>query len=255
MENVQEHMTQGEISEICPGLILVRDFLSEDEERELLQQLDSEGSWDERLSRRVQHYGYEFDYASRKAFSDHPMIPFPSAAQRALDKVASTVTAEAAGLNQLTVNEYLPGQGISAHIDTHSCFGDMMLSISLGAGIVIRFLPASANLKSDRKLFLWLPPRSLLVMAGPSRFAFKHAIPLRKTDSVDGAIVKRERRVSLTFRSIRLPAVCRCEWSDACDSQDLELEPTRIPVRAPLAVTGHGAVSEGDDKSLSEPQH
>jgi len=238
MENFKSNISQEEINSLCPELLLIRDFLSTDEEEELLAQLDNgeDCQWDDRLSRRVQHYGYEFDYASRKAFSDHPMVPFPSRAKEALNK-AATVLPEAAGYNQLTVNEYLPGQGISSHIDTHSCFGDTMVSISLAADIGIRFIPASEKLDSRERLSLWLPRRSLLIMKGPSRFAFKHAIPLRKTDCVDGVVVNRIRRVSLTFRSIRLPAVCRCQWPDACDSQDLELEPTRIPIRPPLAVT------------------
>ena len=236
MENVPRVITQEELDEKCPGLVLVREFLSEVEEAALLKEIDENGYWDDRLSRRVQHYGYEFDYASRKAFSDHPMIPFPEHAQTALDKVSAEILPSASGLNQLTINEYLPGQGISAHIDTHSCFGDMMLSISLEGDILMRFIPASAKISQTERLSFWLPRRSLLLMKGPSRFAFKHAIPLRKTDMVDGEIVKRVRRVSLTFRSIRLPPICSCEWPDACDSQSLELEPTRINVRPPLAM-------------------
>jgi alkylated DNA repair protein alkB family protein 8 len=243
MENVPKTITQETLDKLCPGLVLKTEFLTIDEEAALLKELDENGHWDDRLSRRVQHYGYEFDYASRKAFSDHPMIPFPSQAQAALNKVIASVLPSAAYLNQLTVNEYLPGQGISAHIDTHSCFGDEMLSISLEGDILMRFIPASVKLSQAERLSFWLPRRSLLIMQGPSRFAFKHAIPLRKTDSVDGEIMKRVRRVSLTFRSVRLPAVCSCEWSDACDSQDLELEPTRIAPRPPLAVL---------DESLAE---
>jgi alkylated DNA repair protein alkB family protein 8 len=236
MENVPRRIDRDTLAKACPGLRLVEDFLSEDEEAALLNQLDEEGSWDDRLSRRVQHYGYEFDYQSRKALAGHPMIPFPALAQRTLQRIADELCPDAVNLNQLTVNEYLPGQGISAHIDTHSCFGDMMLSVSLGADILMRFIPASAHVSQQERLSFWLPRRSVLIMEGPSRFAFKHAIPLRKTDSVDGEIVKRERRVSLTFRSIRLPAVCHCIWPDACDSQLLELEPTRIAVRPPLAM-------------------
>ena len=99
----------------------------------------------------------------------------------------------------------------------------------------MRFIPASAHIPQTERVSFLLPRRSVLIMEGPSRFAFKHAIPLRKTDSVDGEIVKRERRVSLTYRSVRLPSVCACAWPDACDSQLLELEPTRIAVRPPLA--------------------
>jgi alkylated DNA repair protein alkB family protein 8 len=36
--------------------------------------------------------------------------------------------------NQVTVNEYIPGQGISPHVDTHTPFGEFIFSLSLGAG-------------------------------------------------------------------------------------------------------------------------
>jgi len=37
------------------------------------------------------------------------------------------------------VNEYLPGQGIAPHVDTHDAFGPTLLSLSLVSGIVMDF--------------------------------------------------------------------------------------------------------------------
>lgn len=42
-------------------------------------------------------------------------------------------------LDQLTVNEYTPGVGLSAHIDTHSAFSGAIVSLSLGGGCVMEF--------------------------------------------------------------------------------------------------------------------
>lgn len=39
----------------------------------------------------------------------------------------------------MTVNEYLPGQGIAAHVDTHDAFGHTLLSLSLASGVVMDF--------------------------------------------------------------------------------------------------------------------
>jgi hypothetical protein len=44
-----------------PGLQLLHDFVGEQEEQELLQALDRQ-SWHSLAKRRVQHYGYRFDY-------------------------------------------------------------------------------------------------------------------------------------------------------------------------------------------------
>ena len=50
---------------------------------------------------------------------------------------------------------------------------------------------------------IYLPPRSLLVMAGPARYQWQHYIPHRKSDMVDGMRLPRApRRVSLTFRQV-----------------------------------------------------
>ena len=43
---------------------------------------------------------------------------------------ASSATATFSDINQATVNEYNPGQGIGSHIDTTSAFGDGLISIS-----------------------------------------------------------------------------------------------------------------------------
>ena len=37
-------------------------------------------------------------------------------------------------INQVTVNEYIPGIGIGPHIDTESAFADGILSITLKSG-------------------------------------------------------------------------------------------------------------------------
>jgi alkylated DNA repair dioxygenase AlkB len=48
-----------------------------------------------------------------------------------------------------------------------------------------------------------LAPGSLVVMAGPARQEWRHAIPARKSDPApDGGRVPRERRVSVTFRTL-----------------------------------------------------
>ena len=55
---------------------------------------------------------------------------------------------------------------------------------------------------------IFLPPRSLLVMAGPARYCWQHYIPHRKADQVQGTMLPRApRRMSFTFRQVQSPAV------------------------------------------------
>lgn len=75
-----------------------------------------------------------------------------------------------------------------------------MVSISLGSTAVMRF-----RKKGDPPLVFdrLLERRSAAVLSGQARFIFTHEIPSRKSDKVDGVKVERERRVSLTFRTLR----------------------------------------------------
>ena len=69
--------------------------------------------------------------------------------------------------DQVIVNEYLPGQGISAHIDCEPCFHKTIASLSLNSGCVMDFTD-----KSDKtnKIPLWLAPRSLVVLSDNARY-------------------------------------------------------------------------------------
>lgn len=68
---------------------------------------------------------------------------------------------------------------------------------------------------------LQLPPRSLLILTGPSRYAFTHGIASRKADQVGRRVVERSKggRYSITFRSVRREDErgCGCGWPEYCD--------------------------------------
>lgn len=136
------------------------------------------------------------------------------------------LTTEAQPFDQLTVNEYPCGVGLSPHIDTHSAFGDVIISLSLASHAVMTFRC------NGQQRTLFLPPRSLLIMAGECRFAWEHYIPHRKMDSVVTPgdvpkVVRRgERRISFTFRHTRKNP-CSCPFPKICDSQDGVIPPTR----------------------------
>jgi len=96
----------------------------------------------------------------------------------------------------MIVNEYLPGQGIAAHVDNPRMFGDKVVSVSLGSAVVMQFRAA------DAVIDVVLPRRSAVVLTGPARYAWSHSIAARKTDMLDGRRVARGTRVSLTFRDM-----------------------------------------------------
>lgn len=132
-----------------------------------------------------------FDYKIRKA-GDAEVSPFPA-------WLTDLFPAE---FDQATLNEYLPGQGIGTHVDTHSAFGPEIIVLNLGSGIAFHI--------GDE--VIWLEPRSLLSFSGRARYGVKHAIKERKRDLVDGRLAGRGRRISVTLRKVLEGG--KCEWCD-----------------------------------------
>jgi alkylated DNA repair protein alkB family protein 8 len=119
-------------------------------------------------------------------------------------------------LDQLTINDYQPGDGIPPHVDTHSAFMPAFASVSLGSGCVMTFRKFDGTLRH-----VFLPPRCGVVFSGEARYCWYHSIATRKLDKVDGELYFRKRRVSLTFRKVREGA-CDCEFGVFCNSQGFD---------------------------------
>jgi len=102
-------------------------------------------------------------------------------------------------INQVTINEYTPGQGIGSHVDTLTAFEDGLLIITLNGGIVMEFRKVGTT--NNVKKLVYLPPRSLILLSGDARYKWEHMIVSRSTDTVDGKVLPRKLRVSLTLRT------------------------------------------------------
>lgn len=181
---------------LIPGLRYIPDFIAADTETALLAAIDQQ-SWLSDLKRRVQHYGWRYDYKARGITEDLRIGAIPDW----LAGLCKRLSAEgifSRAPDQVIINEYQPGQGISAHVDCVPCFGDTVASISLGSVCVMDFTNAS---NGGKQSYL-LEPRSLLVLSSDARYHWQHAIPARKTDKWHGQTIPRARRISLTFRTV-----------------------------------------------------
>jgi alkylated DNA repair dioxygenase AlkB len=181
-----------------PGLELVPDYLDAEGQERLLAVVDA-SPWRDDLRRRVQHYGYRYDYRSRSAGRDAYLGPLPDWAAELARRLAADTPVERTP-DQLIVNEYLPGQGISAHVDCVPCFGSVVLSISLGSMCVMTFNEPVTGASVD----VLVEPGTLMVMSGAARYMWRHSIAGRRADVIDGRRIERGRRVSLTFRTVLL---------------------------------------------------
>ena len=181
-----------------PGLKYIEYYISKEEETKLINQIDNE-IWLDDLKRRVQHYGYKYDYKKRNIDSSMKIGDLPAWAEELAFKLKEQEYMPYFP-DQLIVNEYLPGQGISSHIDCEPCFDDTIVSISLGSHCVMKF----SNKKIQKEFEIMINPKSLLVMQDEARYEWSHGINARIIDVIEGVKCTRQRRISLTFRKVNL---------------------------------------------------
>ena len=123
------------------GLCLIPNFITDAEERELIASVDA-CEWNTSLKRRTQHYGFTYDYKSKSAIQ--VASPMPRWCDFLIDRLSILKTRP----DQLIVNEYQPGQGISPHVDSPSSFEDGIVSVSLGSDIIMDFTSPSGEMHS-----------------------------------------------------------------------------------------------------------
>lgn len=191
-------MTVNQIAEV-PGLYYVPNFLTPEQLNEITQELNQNQSWvgvtKNQNSRKVRQYGYEYVYSGGPP---KPTDPIPVMYQ--LFNNRSTLPTELQQIladwepNQLLINRYLPGQGISHHTDHLKYFNSIVVGITIGSGIEMEFV------KAGQTVPIYLEPNSLYVMSKDARYKWTHGIRSRNTDTVNGVIINRGLRDSLTYR-------------------------------------------------------
>lgn len=185
--------------EQIPGLKYIPDFIDQATQQSLLEAIDAL-PWLNDLKRRVQHYGYKYDYKKRAIDASMKVGDLPdwakAVAQKSVDDQLTTAL-----FDQMIVNEYLPGQGIARHVDCEPCFADTIMSVSLGTACVMHFT-SLADKSVDAPVLL--APGSAVVLSGEARYDWQHSIRANKSEKYQGQKIVRGRRVSLTFRQVIL---------------------------------------------------
>lgn len=198
-----------------PGLIILNDFVSEEEEQTLLNSIS--GNTNDNLKfRQVRHFGFEFRYDINNVDKDSPLEEtIPESCTFLWERLKNKINFDF-NPDQLTVNYYNPGHGIPSHVDTHSAFEDPIVSLSLGSSVVMEF-----KHENGKCFCVFLPRRSLTLMTEESRYDWTHGITPRKFDVIPGekglSVYKRDVRISFTFRKVR-KGECHCNYKNKCDS-------------------------------------
>ncbi len=193
---LQENLFHEEPAISIAGLSYIPNFITSAEETTLLNAIDQQ-PWLTDLKRRVQHYGWKYDYTARRVDETMRLGVLPDWLMDYCQKLKSEGYFPKLP-DQVIINEYQPGQGIAPHIDCVPCFEETIASLSLGSPCVMEF----TNPATGEKINQLLEPRSLLIFSGEARYQWRHGIAARKTDKYEGHIIQRGRRISLTFRNV-----------------------------------------------------
>ncbi len=185
---------------MIPGLKIWHGFLTPEEQAACVKQVDAaKEMWREDLRRRVQHYGWLYDYKARSITPDMHVGPLPDWLARLSKKLYDETGLFKRVPEQVIVNEYKPGQGIATHTDHHG-FGPTVCTISLLDDWEMDF---SKNWKDKSPALL--QRGSCVLMTADARHVWQHGIAPRKSEQAPWGRRDRNRRLSLTFRTVLHP--------------------------------------------------
>ncbi|HEY9607984.1 alpha-ketoglutarate-dependent dioxygenase AlkB [Allocoleopsis sp.] len=185
-----------------PGLTYIPNYVDIQEQNQLLKAIDAQEWSIESVesTRRIQQHGYRYDYQNGILVACNYLGDLPDWAMRIAKQLYSDRLTEIV-LDQATVNEYEPGQGLRSHIDCVTCFGDILITLSLGSPYVMELTHSQTQEKRE----ILLLPGSLLALEGEARYVWQHGVMPRDRDIYRGQEFVRSRRVSLTFREAAFP--------------------------------------------------
>ena len=200
----EDHAEPRRAADAISGFKLIDDFLTEAEETQIVSEIDRV-DWSTELQRRVQHYGWQYDYKSRQVAPSMHIGPLPDWAARVAERLVEHGYFREGPPDQLIVNEYCENQGIAAHIDSPGSFAGVVAMISLLETWEMEFRKRRSKAKITHKL----GRRSATILTGEARYQWTHEIPKRKTEpgpvkpgNKRPSRLPRKRRISLTFRKV-----------------------------------------------------
>lgn len=162
------------------GLWIFEDWITEEYESRVVIALDKE-PWNTVLSRRTQHYGYDYDYRLGMV---SPTIPMISELKRVAESIDKQIDMKP---NQCIVNEYAPGQRIAPHVDA-AMFDGVIASVSLCEDGEYILSLGSVKVKVP------IRRRSLVLLTKDARWFWKHSFTAPSCSY---------RRISLTYRVVK----------------------------------------------------
>lgn len=169
-----------------PGLRLVHDVITRDEEAALIALIEASGPrrspYDPDNPRSSTSYGWKYDFGSDSFVACGPM---PEGFRAVCEKAATLAGVRPDELAECLLNRYEPGAIIQPHFDKP--VWEHVIGISLGSAVTMEFCKDCAA--GRERVTVELPPRSMYLLAGEARHVWQHSLPPLE-----------ETRWSITFR-------------------------------------------------------
>lgn len=184
---------EGPIKSSIEGLVYDPEFLSLDEEKELIEIIKSLPLRAARYKqyvarRRVVSFGGSYDFDANRLL---PGIALDQRLHRLRDRVARWLVVPPGDLVHALVAEYAPGTPLGWHRDVPDF--ETIVGVSLGGHATLRFRPYPDAPATRKVVQLDVAPRSIYKLAGEARWRWQHSVaPMG------------ELRRSITFRTRRL---------------------------------------------------
>lgn len=175
------------------GLLYRENFISEDEERQLLSEVRGlplrEAQYQQfTAKRRTVNYGFSYDFTHLQA---RPAPPIPEFLGWLRERSAEWAGVQAEDFVQALVAEYQPGTPLGWHRDVPDF--ELVVGISLAGAARLRFRPYPWKPEKKSQVFaLELAPRSAYILRDEARWGWQHHVPPTKV-----------LRYSITFRTAR----------------------------------------------------
>ena len=168
------------------GLELHPGFVSEGDQREILDWIRDNATWP-----------FRFDGTPAETLAG-PNVPEWARRLGAAIVDAGLLPVEP---DYVHLVEYTPGMGLPSHVD-HPTTGEIVVGVNLGSTRVLEM----ARLAGDDRLRLLLHPGDVYVMRGEARDDWDHGVPAVAVDTFGGRDYERELAVSVTLRRCVPPA-------------------------------------------------
>ncbi len=174
------------------GLVYQEEFLSEEDERELIDIIRSlplhAAQYKQYLARRkVVSFGGSYDFDTNRLL---PGVNLDPRLHRLRERVGQWLDVPAAELVHALVAEYAPGTPLGWHRDVPDF--ETIVGVSLGGRATLKFRPYPDEPATRKVVQLEVAPRSIYKMADEARWDWQHSVA--PTDELRWSITFRTRR-------------------------------------------------------------